>query len=125
MMINMILASLLGIDGENYTIALVGYMIVFSALVLLVMVFLYLPKLINMEARKRMRRKGVVIPENQPMPVISGEENAAIGMAIHLFFSEMHDEESNIITIRKVSRSYSPWSSKIYGLNSVDKQPWQ
>ena len=33
-----------------------------------------------------------------------------------LFFDEMHDEESNVITIKRVRKTYSPWSSKIYGL---------
>lgn len=118
----MITASMSNIGGESLTIAVVGYVIVFSALVILVMVFLYLPKLINMEARNRMRRKGQEVLANQPMTPISGEENAAIAMAMYLFFNEMHDEESNIITIRKVSRTYSPWSSKIYGLNSLDQK---
>jgi glutaconyl-CoA/methylmalonyl-CoA decarboxylase subunit delta len=122
MTMSMIIASMTAIGNDNWTIAIVGYIIVFLALVLLVAVFLYLPRLVNMEARKRMRRKGVIPPEQQQVIHISGEENAAIAMAIYLYFNEMHDEESNIITIRKVSRSYSPWSSKIYGLNSIDRK---
>ncbi len=120
----MITASLVNIGNENITIAIVGYIIVFSALVILVAVFLYLPRLVEMEARKRMRRKGIHVPEHEIVAPVSGEENAAIAMAIYLFLNEIHDEESNIITIRKVSRSYSPWSSKIYGLNRIDKKVW-
>jgi glutaconyl-CoA/methylmalonyl-CoA decarboxylase subunit delta len=118
----MITASMTNIGSESLTIAIVGYVIVFAALVTLVLVFSNLPKLINMEARKRMRAKGLEVPINQSITTISGEENAAIAMAMYLFFNEMHDEESNIITIRKVSRTYSPWSSKIYGLNSLDRK---
>jgi hypothetical protein len=44
------------------------------------------------------------------------EEAAAIALAIHLYKSEMHDMESFTITLQKVSRIYSPWSSKIYTL---------
>jgi len=44
---------------------------------------------------------------------ISGEESAAISMALYIF-NELHDEESNIITIKKIERAYSPWSSKVY-----------
>jgi glutaconyl-CoA/methylmalonyl-CoA decarboxylase subunit delta len=120
----MILASITNIGNDNWTIAIVGYIIVFSALVMLVGVFLYLPRLVNMEARKRMRRKGAIPPEKQQVIQISGEENAAIALAVYLYLNEIHDEESNIITIRKVSRSYSPWSSKIYGLNSIDHKKW-
>jgi hypothetical protein len=44
------------------------------------------------------------------------EEAAAIALAIHMYKSEMHDMDSFTITLRKVSRIYSPWSSKIYTL---------
>lgn len=47
---------------------------------------------------------------------MSGEVNAAIAMALHLYQSEMHDYENTVLTIQKVSRNYSPWSSKIYTL---------
>jgi len=47
---------------------------------------------------------------------LSGEVNAAIVMALHLYSSEIHDQEDPIITMIRVSRTYSPWSSKIYGL---------
>ena len=42
----------------------------------------------------------------------------AIAMALHLFYDEVHDDESNIITIKRIERRYSPWSSKIYGINN-------
>ncbi len=45
-----------------------------------------------------------------------GEEAAAIALAIHLYKSQLHDMESFTITLQKVSRIYSPWSSKIYTL---------
>jgi Na+-transporting methylmalonyl-CoA/oxaloacetate decarboxylase gamma subunit len=47
---------------------------------------------------------------------LNGEEAAAIALAIHLYKSELHDMESLTITLQKVSRIYSPWSSKIYTL---------
>lgn len=45
---------------------------------------------------------------------ISGELNAAIAMALYLYQNELHDLENTVLTIRKTSRNYSPWSSKIY-----------
>jgi Na+-transporting methylmalonyl-CoA/oxaloacetate decarboxylase gamma subunit len=48
----------------------------------------------------------------------SGEVYAAITAAIHLFNEELNDEENTVLTINKVSRTYSPWSSKIHGLNT-------
>ena len=38
----------------------------------------------------------------------------AISMAMHEFQSDVHDVEDTILTITRVKRSYSPWSSKIY-----------
>jgi hypothetical protein len=49
---------------------------------------------------------------------VSDEEAAAIAMAIHLYKAELHDKESLTITLKKVSRIYSPWSSKIYTLRN-------
>lgn len=42
---------------------------------------------------------------------------AAISLALNQYLSEMHDIEKMRITINKTVRPYSPWSSKIYGLN--------
>jgi len=52
---------------------------------------------------------------------ISGEVNAAIAMALYMYQSDMHDMENTILTIQKVSRTYSPWSSKIYTLRKTPR----
>lgn len=49
----------------------------------------------------------------------TGEEMAAISMALHLYKSAIHDHESAVLTINKMGKNYSPWSSKIYGINRV------
>ena len=46
------------------------------------------------------------------------DKKAAIAMALYLYFNEMHDEESNVITIQRISKTYSPWSSKIYNMRN-------
>jgi glutaconyl-CoA/methylmalonyl-CoA decarboxylase subunit delta len=51
--------------------------------------------------------------ENSEVP--SGDI-VAIAMALHLFYDEVHDDETNVITIKRIERRYSPWSSKIYGV---------
>ncbi|MCX6152033.1 MAG: hypothetical protein NTX22_16020 [Ignavibacteriales bacterium] len=45
-----------------------------------------------------------------------GEVYAAIGLAIHLYLKDVHDYESMMLTMQRVIRPYSPWSSKIYSL---------
>lgn len=102
--------------GDGLVITLVGYLIVFLALVLLAFVFNTIPRILKIQKRRALRKKGRMIDPDTSLDHISGEANAAIGMAIFMFFNEMHDDEDTIITIRKVSKSYSPWSSKIYGI---------
>jgi len=108
------------ISGDNLIIAAIGYFIVFSALVLLFFVFNNIPKIINIKIRQKLRREGKKEADDTDLHV-TGEENAAISAALYLYFNELHDEESNVITIKKVSRIYSPWSSKIYGLNTYKR----
>jgi len=47
---------------------------------------------------------------------VNGEIAAIISAALHLYKEEHHDLENTVLTIDKVSKAYSPWSSKIYGL---------
>lgn len=109
----LILAS--KINVETLVIAAVGYVIVFSALVLLFFFFTMLPKVINAKIKKRSAAAGVEISDTEQA---SGEEIAAISMALHLHYAAMHDEESGVLTIKKVSKAYSPWSSKIYAVRN-------
>lgn len=98
------------------TTAIVGWLIVFAALVLLVIVFTQVPKLIYYNTRKKLKQqtKSTVVTDDDLH--VSGDVSAAISMALHMFFDDFHDEESNVITIKRVRKTYSPWSSKIYGL---------
>jgi glutaconyl-CoA/methylmalonyl-CoA decarboxylase subunit delta len=109
------------IDEFALVLALVGYVVVFAALVALIIVFNNLPRILNLDFKKYFRkRKLEEIPKKEEVSV-TGEVNAAISTAMFLFFSELHDEESGVITIKKISRRYSPWSSKIYGLRHIPR----
>jgi glutaconyl-CoA/methylmalonyl-CoA decarboxylase subunit delta len=110
------------IDGFAITVTVVGYGIVFFALVFMYYVYTLMPKIINMNIRQKLRKQGRHKEAEKELLDIPGEVNAAISMALHLYFNELHDEESNIMTIKKVSKRYSPWSSKIYGLNTYNRQ---
>jgi len=50
---------------------------------------------------------------------LSGEVCAAISMALVELDNEVHDIEHTILTISRTQRPYSPWSSKIYGINQA------
>lgn len=104
--------------SDGVYISLVGISVVFSALVVLMFVFSMLPKILNMNKKKTVHKPGQKVEK----PVsISAEMNAAVSTAIYLYFHEMHDDESLEMTIKKIQKSYSPWSSKIYSMNSIDK----
>jgi glutaconyl-CoA/methylmalonyl-CoA decarboxylase subunit delta len=109
------------IDGFALTVTVVGYGIVFLALVFMYFVYTMMPKVINMNIRQKLRKQGKHKEAEVESLEIPGEVNAAISVALHLYFNEMHDEESNVMTIKKVSKRYSPWSSKIYGLNTYGR----
>jgi len=97
-------------------IAILGYVIVFFALLFLHLFFHFLPKLLYARWKRILVSSGKKAPSEEEL-VISGEETAAIAMALHLFL-EIHDEESGVLTINKVSKPYSPWSSKIYAVRN-------
>lgn len=105
------------ITTESIVIAVVGYVVVFASLVLLFWFFNTIPKLIYMKPGKRKKGAPEHADEKNAM-AISGETTAAISMSLHLYLSEIHDEESGVLTIRKVSKAYSPWSSKIYAVRN-------
>jgi len=44
---------------------------------------------------------------------------AVIGLALDMYLKDVHDYENTIITMQKVMRPYSPWSSKIYTLREM------
>ncbi len=102
-----------------WVLTVVGYLVVFFALVILIFVYKQIPKILNIQTRRRLKKSGKLSDEVEKREAyISGEVNAAIGMALILYFNEQHDDESNIITIKRVARTYSPWSSKIYGISA-------
>ncbi len=70
------------------------------------------------------RRKRAKVARSQRVKEMLGMKEVpngdivAIAMALHMFYDEVHDNESNVITIKRIERRYSPWSSKIYGTNN-------
>lgn len=105
------------IYGQGVTIAIIGYVIVFMALVLSFALFSNVPKIIyyrtHRELRRRRKEEKQQVSEEIHLPA---EVTAAIASALYLHYNELHDPESNVITIQRVRKRYSPWSSKIYSL---------
>ncbi len=110
------------VNTFSIIVAIVGYLTVFTALVLLYFIFRAVPRIYKIRLKENMRRHGDKKTEEECCVDITGQTSAAISMAIHLYFSELHDDEDMVMTIKKVSKQYSPWSSKIYGLNNLNYQ---
>ncbi len=110
------------IKGDGIFISIVGYLIVFLALVLLFLVFSNIAKVLQFNVRKKLAAKGEAYEGEESKFHVSGETNAAISMALYLYFEELHDLENTVLTIKKVEKAYSPWSSKIYGLRQFPKK---
>lgn len=109
------------LDSNGFGMTVMAMCIVFSALLCLCLCFYGIGKIgASVSRLNKMRAHGVEKHDVEKGEVVhdSGEEIAAIVMALHDHLNA-HDTENTVLTINKVKRAYSPWSSKIYGLREV------
>ncbi len=104
------------IAQSDIIMAIIGYVVVFASLLLLYVIFQNMPRILNAVLNKKPRFRRPQLDENQKKVRLTGEVNAAIAAALYHYYNELHDEEDMTLTINKVSRNYSPWSSKIYSV---------
>lgn len=111
-------------DPSGAVMAITAMSVVFSALVLLYLIFKNLGKGMTRMMRSKEQKAVAAMPEQVRQAVepsgqqLLGEEIAAIAIALRRYEEDLHDIESHVLTINRVARAYSPWSSKIYGLNN-------
>lgn len=99
------------VHGDGIMISIVGIIIVFAALTIITLLIRALKVYANPKPKQS-------VAEDAPPETngVSGEVVAAIALALQTYLFELHDEEQTIITIKRVSRPYSPWNSKLYGM---------
>ena len=109
-------------DPNGFSMTLMAMLIVFGALLGLCICF-YIVGMIGKSSHriKKAEAMGVHVTEVARGDHDSGEEIAAITMALHEHFNQ-HDNESFLLTVKKMKRAYSPWSSKIYGLRETPQR---
>ena len=73
---------------------------------------------ISLKQKRKKIARSVKMKELLGMKEVPNADMVAIAMALHLYYDEVHDDESNVITIKRIERRYSPWSSKIYGIHN-------
>jgi Na+-transporting methylmalonyl-CoA/oxaloacetate decarboxylase gamma subunit len=112
-------------DGNGLGLTIMAMCIVFSALLLLSVSFYIISRIgAAVSKRNKAASQGIeptAVAEADAITQDSGEEIAAIVMALNEHLNS-HDKESTILTINKVRKSYSPWSSKIYGLREIPRR---
>ena len=109
------------LENDGILISVVGYVIVFAALLLLSIIITKFQKVLQIKQRKKLKSVGHRAADADDL-TISGEVSAAISTALYLHFQEKHDLENTVLTIKRVQRTYSPWSSKLYGLREYPKR---
>ena len=113
-------------DSAGIGMAISAMSVVFSGLILLYISFKIVGKIsVNLSKRNAMRVKGITDKKEakeKQLGQAPGEVFAAISMAMHEFQSDVHDVEDTVLTITRVKRSYSPWSSKIYTLRETPQR---
>lgn len=102
-------------DGLGGALTLMSMGIVVIALAVLSVLFLLFGK-ISASLQKRRKHRTARVAAAHIDGVDSGEAIAAIGAAMAEHFSDKHDMEDTILTIKRMRRAYSPWNSKIYNI---------
>ena len=105
-------------EESNVVVALIASTVLFLAVAGL---FFLLGKTVE-GANQKQKSKVMKTQSKQEAALtnagISEGVHAAIAAAIHMYGMKLLDAENTVLTINKVSRTYSPWSSKIHGLNT-------
>lgn len=112
-------------DENGFAMTIMAMGIVFSALLLLCICFYILSKIgANVNRSNKAKSHGSDLKEmakEERPDHDSGEVIAAIALALHEHL-DAHDTENTILTINKVKRTYSPWSSKIYSIRELPRR---
>lgn len=113
-------------DANGFGMAIIAMSVVFCGLLLLFVSFKIVGNIsIKLGERNAMKATGITDKaeaKEKNLGSHTGEEAAAIAMALHEYMNDAHDVEDMILTINKVKRTYSPWSSKIYTLRQTPKR---
>ena len=113
-------------DEDGFGMAIIAMSVVFIGLILLYVSFKIVGNIaVKLGKKNAMKAIGITDKaeaKEKNLGSHSGEEAAAIAMALHEFMNDAHDVEDMILTINKLKRTYSPWSSKIYTLRQTPKR---
>ena len=106
-------------DSAGLGMTITAMTVVFTGLILLYLCFRIIGK-VAVKLRKRNAMKAQNVTDKQEAKERGlGEAPGEVIAAISMAQGADHDVEETILTISRVKRSYSPWSSKIYTLRET------
>jgi glutaconyl-CoA/methylmalonyl-CoA decarboxylase subunit delta len=108
------------IINANVIISSVVTIILIAVLFSLYRLFKWISVRFSPEIREKLKSQGKLLRNGNSKNEVPADHAAAIALALYLN-NELHDEESNILTIERVSRIYSPWSSKYYNMRKAPR----
>ena len=113
-------------DKAGIGMSITAMSVVFFGLILLYISFRLIGKFaVSLRRKNAMEAKDVTCKQEakeMKLGEAPGEVIAAISLAMHEMQSDVHDVEDTVLTITRVKRSYSPWSSKIYTLREIPRR---
>ena len=113
-------------DSDGIGMSISAMSVVFCGLILLFIAFKIVGRIsVSLSKRNAMKAKGITDKQEakeKKLGEAPGEIFAAIAMAMYEMQSDVHDVEDTVLTITRVKRSYSPWSSKIYTLRETPQK---
>lgn len=109
-----------------WMVTILGFCLVFVLLVVLILIMKLLGNIMQEKPKKQasaVQNTAAAAPKREAVQESSDDAavKAAIAMALHLFYNGVHDEEPTQVTLKKVERRYSPWNSKLYGINNLHR----
>ena len=112
--------------AEMLLMAGIGFALVFLVLVLLIFIMKGMGWAFTRQKKAAKVAKaaatGAPVADDDHEAISDQEIAAAIMTALKLYKSNLHDQESEMITIHRIARAYSPWSSKIHGLTQLPER---
>lgn len=113
-------------DKAGIGMSITAMSVVFFGLILLYISFRLIGKFaVSLRRKNAMEAKDITCKQEakeMKLGEAPGEVIAAISLAMHEMQSDVHDVEDTVLTITRVKRSYSPWSSKIYTLREIPRR---
>ena len=101
----------------------IGFALVFLVLVLLIYIMRFMGWVFTRQKKAaKAAATGVAVADDDHEAITDQEIAAAITTALKLYKSNLHDRESEMLTIHRITRAYSPWSSKIHGLTQLPER---